>query len=136
MIQSRGRRYVRCVYDRYQRTGTPQHRLIRAHPINLALGEDSAKSHAPYRTLVTGTISEQDLHAIRLPLQRQHALGPDASRASIEAQLGRRATPATTARHARIVRLREQHSDTLITPFRLVVRQHRCYHWLTHAIHS
>ena len=72
--------------------------LIRAHPSYLALGEDAAKRHAAYRTLVTGAISEQDLHAIRLHLQRQHALGPDTFRASIEAQLGRRAGPAKIGR--------------------------------------
>ncbi len=36
--------------------------------------------------------------AIRLHLQRQHALGPDTFRASIEAQLGRRAGPAKLGR--------------------------------------
>ncbi len=49
-------------------------------------------------SLVTGAISEQELHAIRLHLQRQHALGPDAFRASIETQLGRRAGPAKIGR--------------------------------------
>ena len=54
--------------------------------------------HAAYRTLVNGAISEQDVQAIRLHLQRQHALGPDGFRASIEAQLGRRAGPARIGR--------------------------------------
>lgn len=53
------------------------------------------KEACAYRTLVTGGISEQYLHAIRLHLQRQDARGPDAFRASIEAQVGRRAVPAT-----------------------------------------
>jgi len=72
--------------------------VIRAHPNYLALGEDTAMRHAAYRTLVNGAISEQDLQAIRLHLQRQHALGPDGFRASIEAQLGRRAGPARIGR--------------------------------------
>ncbi len=72
--------------------------LIRAHPSYLALGEDSPTRHAGYRALFAGAISEQDLHAIRLHLQRQHALGPDAFRASIESQLGRRAGPAKIGR--------------------------------------
>ena len=71
---------------------------IRAHPNYVALGEDAATRYAAYRTLVTGAIAEQDLHAIRLQLQRQHALGPDSFRASIEAQLGRRAGPARIGR--------------------------------------
>lgn len=54
--------------------------------------------HAAYRTLVKGAIAEQDLHAIRLQLQRQHALGPESFRASIEAQPGRRAGPAKLGR--------------------------------------
>lgn len=72
--------------------------LIHAHPNYLALGEDAAMTHTAYRTLVAGAIPEQDLHAIRLQLQRQHPLGPDAFRARIEAQLGRRAGPAKVGR--------------------------------------
>jgi putative transposase len=64
---------------------------IRAHPSYLALGDDAATRRAEYRALVSGTTSEQDLQLIRLQLQRQHVLGPDSFRASIEAQLGRRA---------------------------------------------
>jgi putative transposase len=48
--------------------------------------------------MVSGAISEQDLHAIRLQLQRQHALGPDTFRAAIEAKLGRRAGPGKAGR--------------------------------------
>ncbi|MEO6923818.1 MAG: hypothetical protein ABI142_08335 [Bryocella sp.] len=72
--------------------------LIRAHPSYVAVGEDAATRHATYRALVTDAIPEQDLHAIRVNLQRQHALGPDAFRASIEALSGRRAGPARTGR--------------------------------------
>jgi REP-associated tyrosine transposase len=72
--------------------------VIRAHPNYLALSKDATTRHAAYRTLVAGAMSEQDLHAIRLHLQRQHALGPDRFRASIEAQLGRRAGPAKIGR--------------------------------------
>ena len=72
--------------------------VIRAHPRYLVLGEDPAARCAAYRTLVKDAVSEQDLHAIRLQLQRQHALGPDTFRASIEAQLGRRAGPGKIGR--------------------------------------
>ncbi len=72
--------------------------MIRAHSNYLALGENDATRRAAYRTLVTGAVSEQDLHAIRLQLQRQHALGTDSFRVSIEAQLGRRAGPAESGR--------------------------------------
>jgi REP-associated tyrosine transposase len=71
---------------------------IRAHPTYLALGEDAAAGHAAYRALVADAIPEQDVHAIRLQLQRQHALGPDTFRASIEAYLGRRAGPGKVGR--------------------------------------
>jgi putative transposase len=72
--------------------------LIRAHASYLALGEDAATRHATYRALVTDPMPDQDLHAIRLNLQRQHALGSEGFRAKIEAQLGRRAGPATIGR--------------------------------------
>ena len=72
--------------------------VIRPHVNYVALGEITAVRHAAYRTLVRGAVSEQDLHAIRLQLQRQHALGSEGFRASIEAQLGRRAGPAKLGR--------------------------------------
>ena len=71
---------------------------IRAHPTYLALGDDAVTRRAAYRTMVSGAISEQDLHAIRLQLQRQHALGPDTFRAAIEEKLGRRAGPGKAGR--------------------------------------
>lgn len=72
--------------------------VIRAHANYIALGENKAMRLAAYRTLVAGAIPDGDLHAIRLNLQRQHALGSDVFRASIEAQLGRRAGPAKVGR--------------------------------------
>jgi putative transposase len=72
--------------------------LVRPHPSYLALGEHDATRQAHYRTLVADAISHGDLAAIRLNLQRQHALGSDRFRATIEAQLGRRAGPATIGR--------------------------------------
>jgi putative transposase len=72
--------------------------LTRPHPAYLALGEHAAARQARYRILVSQAIPDDDLAAIRLNLQRQHALGSDRFRALIEAQLGRRAGPATIGR--------------------------------------
>lgn len=72
--------------------------LIHPHPNYLALGDHEAARQASYRALIAQAIPDDDLTAIRLNLQRQHALGPDRFRAAIEAQLGRRAGPATIGR--------------------------------------
>lgn len=72
--------------------------LVKPHPIFLALGRDAETRQNAYRELVKQAISDDDLPAIRLHLQRQHALGTDRFRAAIEAQLGRRAGPAKIGR--------------------------------------
>jgi putative transposase len=72
--------------------------LVTPHPIFLALGRDAQSRQTAYRELVGQAISEDDLTAIRLHLQRQHALGTDLFRAAIEAQLGRCAGPAKIGR--------------------------------------
>lgn len=72
--------------------------LVTPHANFLALDQDPARRHAAYRELVREVISEDELTAIRLHLQRQHALGPDRFRAAIEAQLGRQAGPAKIGR--------------------------------------
>lgn len=72
--------------------------LLTPHANFLALDRDLARRQVAYRELVRQAISEDDLTAIRLHLQRQHALGPDRFRAAIEAQLGRRAGPAKIGR--------------------------------------
>lgn len=72
--------------------------LVTPHPMILALGRDTQSRQTAYRELVRQAISDDDLTAIRLHLQRQHALGTDRFRAAIEAQLGRRAGPARIGR--------------------------------------
>jgi putative transposase len=44
------------------------------------------------------TLSDKDIQAIRLHLQRQHALGSDRFRSAIEAQLARPAGPLKIGR--------------------------------------
>lgn len=75
--------------------------LVTPHPNFLALGPDADSRQAAYRELVMEAISDDDLTAIRLHLQRQHALGSDRFRTAIEAQLGRRAGPAKIGRPAK-----------------------------------
>ena len=72
--------------------------LVTPHPNFLSLGSDAESRQHAYRELVRQAISDDDLTAIRLHLQRQHALGTDRFRAAIEAQLGRRAGPAKIGR--------------------------------------
>jgi len=73
-------------------------RLVTPHPNFQALGTDPESRRAAYRELVKQAISDDDLKAIRLQLQRQHALGSERFRAAIEAQLGRSAGPARIGR--------------------------------------
>lgn len=72
--------------------------LVTPHPNFLALGADPESRQAAYRELVKQAISDDDLAAIRLQLQRQHALGSERFRAAIEAQLGRSAGPVRIGR--------------------------------------
>ncbi|MGN2250876.1 transposase [Frateuria sp. GZRe14] len=73
-------------------------RLVTHHPNFQALGTDPESRQAAYRELVKQAISDDDLAAIRLQLQRQHALGSARFRNAIEAQLGRSAGPAKIGR--------------------------------------
>ena len=72
--------------------------LVTPHRNFLSLGHDVASRQDAYRELVRQAIPDDELTAIRLHLQRQHALGTDRFRAAIEAQLGRRAGPAKIGR--------------------------------------
>ena len=72
--------------------------LVTPHANFLALDRDPARRQVAYQELVCQGISEDELTAIRLRLQRQHALGPDRFRAAIEAQLGRHAGPTKIGR--------------------------------------
>ncbi|MBP1474542.1 hypothetical protein J7I44_09520 [Frateuria sp. MAH-13] len=68
------------------------------HPNFLALGTDLVSQEAAYRELVKQAISDDDLAAIRLQLQRQHALGSERFRNAIKAQLGWSAGPVKIGR--------------------------------------
>jgi putative transposase len=48
--------------------------------------------------IVLETLSQDDVDATRIHLQRQHTLGPGRFRLAIEAQLSRRACPAKIGR--------------------------------------
>ena len=72
--------------------------LIRPHPSYLALGTSLPERCQAYRALVLQGVAEEELDSIRLYLQRQHAFGSDRFRATIEAQLQRRAGPAKIGR--------------------------------------
>jgi len=72
--------------------------LVHPHASYLALGTTAAARQENYRSLVAQALSDGDLQALRLHLQRQHALGSDRFRAAIEAQLGRRAGPGVIGR--------------------------------------
>lgn len=72
--------------------------LVTPHPNFLALGADPESRQGAYRELVKRSIPDDDLAAIRLQLQRQHALGSERFRAAIEVQLGRSAGPAKIGR--------------------------------------
>jgi putative transposase len=61
--------------------------LVTPHPNFLSLGRDGESRQSAYRELVRQAIPDDDLTAIRLQVQRQHALGTDRFRAAIEAQL-------------------------------------------------
>ncbi len=77
--------------------GSPD-RLVRPHPTYQQLGRDDAERCLHYRALFDQPTGPDELDAIRLNLQRQHALGSERFRAAIEAQLNRRAGPAKIGR--------------------------------------
>ena len=72
--------------------------LIHPHSAYLALGSTDAERNSAYRALAMENLSQDHLDAIRVHLQRQHALGSDRFRTAIEAQLTRRARPAKIGR--------------------------------------
>jgi putative transposase len=73
-------------------------RLIRPHPAYVALDADPVARRAAYRGVVLADTDPAELDAIRLYLQRQHALGSERFRAAIETQLSRRVGPARIGR--------------------------------------
>lgn len=73
-------------------------RLIRPHPVYIALGKTADERRCAYRALFDQSPHPDELETIRSTLQRQHALGPARFRAAIEAQLARRAGPAKIGR--------------------------------------
>jgi len=72
--------------------------LIHPHPTYLALGRTDQERHRAYRALAVENLPQDHLDAIRIHLQRQHALGSERFRTAIEAQLSRRAGPAKIGR--------------------------------------
>lgn len=72
--------------------------LVHPHPTYLALGQTDEERHRAYRALAMESLFQDRLDAIRIHLQRQHALGSDRFRTAVEAQLSRRAGPAKVGR--------------------------------------
>jgi len=72
--------------------------LVAPHLGFLALGHDAESRQNAYRELLGQAIPDDDLTAMRVHLQRQHALGTGRFRAAIEAQLGRPAGPVKIGR--------------------------------------
>jgi putative transposase len=66
--------------------------LIEPHPSFLALGSAPRERHLAYRELFRGTVSDQDLQAIRTATQNGWAIGADEFRRRISMQC-RRAAP-------------------------------------------
>lgn len=72
--------------------------VVHPHPNYRALGATKEERCAAYRAIAMETLADEDIEAIRLHLQRQHALGSDRFRAAIEAQLARPAGPLKIGR--------------------------------------
>ena len=72
--------------------------LVSPHAGYLALALDPALRHQAYRRLVLEAFDQEQLDAIRLHVQRQHAYGTPRFREAIEAQLGRAAGPQKIGR--------------------------------------
>ncbi|HET6432656.1 transposase [Dyella sp.] len=72
--------------------------VVHPHPNYHALGATREERCAAYRAIAVETMSDEDIEAIRLHLQRQHALGSDRFSAAIEAQLARPAGPLKIGR--------------------------------------
>lgn len=75
--------------------------LVHPHSRYLALAATEQGRLTAYREFVMTGVDHDETAAIRLTLQRQHALGNDRFRAAIEHQLGRRAGPAKIGRPAK-----------------------------------
>lgn len=72
--------------------------IVHPHPNYRALGATTEECCAAYRAIAMEALTDEDIEAIRLHLQRQHALGSDRFRAAIEAQLARPAGPLKIGR--------------------------------------
>jgi putative transposase len=59
------------------------------HPAYIALGTTADERASIYRSMLKEALSDDDLHAIRIYLQQQRALGCDSFRAMIEAKARR-----------------------------------------------
>lgn len=82
--------------------------LVRPHPTNyVALEATDTARLENYRALISQSLAEDDLLAIWLHAQRQHALGSNRFRAAIEVQLGRRAGPGDIGRPRKAPKLQE-----------------------------
>ncbi len=72
--------------------------LVHPHPTYQNLGSTREERCTTYSAIALETLCDEDIEAIRLHLQRQHALGSDRFRAAIEAQLARPAGPLKIGR--------------------------------------
>jgi putative transposase len=72
--------------------------LVCPHPSYLSLSRDATERRARYRAFAMESVGMDELDAIRLHVQRQHALGTHRFRAMIEAQIGRPAGPRKIGR--------------------------------------
>lgn len=72
--------------------------LVQPHSAYLALAADPETRQRLYRDMVMATVDPDDVNAIRLHLQRQHAYGSNRFRQAIETQLGRSVGPQKIGR--------------------------------------
>lgn len=77
--------------------------LLTPHPAYIALAATQAERAEAYRRLLSETVSDDDLTAIRAHLQQQRALGRDDFRAMVEAKTRRFASVRPAHRPARSV---------------------------------
>jgi putative transposase len=75
--------------------------LLTPHPAYIALGTTTDERACIYRSMLKEALSDDDLHAIRIYLQQQRALGCDSFRATIEAKTRRFANVRPAHRPAR-----------------------------------
>ena len=91
------RRTEKCTLTRVSALGHDDP-LIHPHPNYQHLGTTREQRCSAYRAITIETLSDEDILAIRLHLQRQHALGSDRFRSAVEAQLARPAGPIKIGR--------------------------------------